>query len=453
MGCVIGILGKRGYRQDASQTFINEVSQRSGSQVSVDSPASRAQLPAKALDQPIRSTTMAQCRVIADSDDSDDELGIEEPVQHRRPGIVAAEEACAEAPAMEPLSSQGNGPASSPAAEALDLVEPGSNADRRASDSTDASFFNRVRDEQRRLALQNMAEQDRASLVENIVKMSQKASGSSSADKVSFTPLEARGKADHLSSATDITSPSAQLLKARSRRGALAQVSSASEVTTPRSNGGTNDEWDVPSSPEDGRAPKGTTSHGLATSGKRKRDATGQAGLLDGGELEIVQVPRSSSDRPAKKGKNASSPSDESVVPDTGNFYIAPSTLTPSQKRQYHKIQTPSGEMAHEEPTPVAGVQLPLSKPKSSCATTVAVSTPSRYASSGPRPSWELPQSPGQPEVAEETASRSPQDMDVEGRDDVIDVSRPSRFPSRGHQLTTLFCAVGIIPGHHSIGK
>lgn len=396
---------------------------------------------------------MAQRRVIADSDDSDDELGVDEPVQSRRPGVVAAEGACAEAPAMEPLSSQGGEPSSSPAAEALDLVEPGSNADRRASDSTDASFFNRVRDEQRRLAQQNMAEQDRASLVENIVKMSQKASGSSSADKVSFTPLEARGKVDHVSSATDITSPAAQLLKARSKKGARAQVSSATEVTTPRSNGGTKDEWDVPSSPEDGHAPKGATSHGLATSGKRKRDAKEQGGLFAGKELEIVQVPRSSSDRPVKKGKNASSPSDESVVPDTGNFYIAPSTLTPSQKKQYHRIQPSSGEIAHEEPRQDAGMQLPLSKPKSSCATTVAVSTPSRYASSGPRPSWDLPQSPGQPDVAEERASRSPQDMDVEGRDDVIDVSRPSRFPSRGHQLTTLFSAVGIVPGHHSIGK
>lgn len=367
---------------------------------------------------------MAQRRVIADSDDSDDELGLEEPVQSRRPGVAATEGACGEAPAMEPLSSQGGGPASSSAAEALDLVRPSSNAGRRASDSTDASFFNQVRDEQRRLARQNMAEQEQASLVENIVKMSQKASGRRGGDKVSFTPLGAHGRADHVSSATDITSPSAQLLQARAKKGARAQVISASEVTTPRSNGAAKDEWDVPSSPEDGQAPKGATNHGrLATSGKRKREAEGKAGLFAGAELETVQVSRSSSDRPVEKGKEASSPSDESIVPNTGNFYIAPSTLTPSQKKQYHRIQSSSGGSAQEGPTPEAGVQLPLSKPKSSCATTVAVSTPSRYASSGPRPSWDLPQSHGQPDVAEETASGS-QDMDAEGRDDVIDVSR-----------------------------
>lgn len=324
---------------------------------------------------------------------------------------------------MEPLSSQRDGPASSSAAEALDLVRPGSNAGHRASDSTDVSFFNHVRDEQRHLARQNVAEQDQASLVENIVKMSQKASGSSSDDKVSFPPLGAHEKADHVSSATDITSPAAQLLKARSKKGGLAQVSSASEVTTPRSNGGAKDEWDVPSSPENGHAFQGVTSHDLAASGKRKRDAKGRADLFAGAEPETVQASRSLSDRPVKKGRKASSPSDDSIVPDAGNFYIAPSTLTPSQKIQYQKMQPSPGEKAHGEPTPDAGVQSSLSKPKSSCATTVAVSTPSRYASSGPRPSWDLPQSHGQPEIAEEMTSGS-ENMNAEGRDDVIDVSR-----------------------------
>ena len=262
---------------------------------------------------------------------------------------------------------------------------------------------------------QQQQQQQRSNLIENIVRMSQKASGgtSSSGDNVSLPPKMGNKliKSSNVSSATDVTSPAVKLAnKGKANAGAPTtlsgkQVSSASEITTPRKSDG-KDEWDVPSSGDEGRSSKSSTKSTTKTYGKRKRGSISRpspaANLFIGPEeLEVAEVNRSSSDRlpAAKKGKMVEIASEESIIPDTGKFYIAPSNLTPSQKDQYKTVHVSSSDDTNRYdcgggavPPDFSMAPPPASKPKSSCATTIAYSTPSRYASSGPRLPWELAQ-------------------------------------------------------------
>ncbi|KAK6825744.1 hypothetical protein PG987_013238 [Apiospora arundinis] len=370
---------------------------------------------------------MATRRVIADSDEEEDD-DFDSPL---KPGPTAAPPAHrydvdveAEAPEMEPLS---------PVHQIGDALLHNHEYDQqqqqqqqRTSGSTDTTFFDNIHDEHRRMAQeqqqqqQHQQHQQRSSLIENIVRMSQKASTSSSGDTVSLPPKTAGGqaaKSSNVSSATDVTSPAVKLANKAKQKGTAVttlsgkQVSSASEVTTPRKSDG-RDEWDVPSSGDEGRANKSASraAGGSATKtyGKRKRGSISKpsASVPDfyagPEELEVAEVARSSSDRlpTAKKGKMVEIASDESIIPDTGKFYIAPSSLTVSQKEQYRRVHISSSDENNRERGGEDDVAAPdysmapppASKPKSSCATTIAYSTPSRYASSGPRPPWELAQ-------------------------------------------------------------
>ncbi|KAK7978265.1 hypothetical protein PG988_005755 [Apiospora saccharicola] len=378
---------------------------------------------------------MVPRRVIADSDEEDDD-DFDSPLKPAPiaaplspPAAVAVHrydvEGDVEAPEMEPLS-----PAHQIGDALLHNHKYGhQQAHQRTSGSTDTTFFDNIHDEHRLMAQQQQQQQQqqhqqqqqqqqRSNLIENIVRMSQKASGgtSSSGDNVSLLPKAGHKliKSSNVSSATDVTSPAVKLAnKAKANAAATTlsgkQVSSASEITTPRKSDG-KDEWDVPSSGDEGRSNKSSAKSTTKTYGKRKRGSISRPSLSSAAvaelfagpqELEVAEVDRSSSDRlpAAKKGKAVEIASDESIIPDTGKFYIAPSSLTPSQKEQYKMVHVSSSDdtNGHGSGGGAAAPDLsmappPASKPKSSCATTIAYSTPSRYASSGPRPPWELAQ-------------------------------------------------------------
>lgn len=370
---------------------------------------------------------MVPRRVIADSDEEDDD-DFDSPLKPAPTAAVSPPAAAAavhrldvdgdaESPEMEPLS-----PVHQIGDALLHNHEYGHQQPRqRTSGSTDTTFFDNIHDEHRLMAQQQQQkqkQQQRSNLIENIVRMSQKASGgtSSSGDNVSLPPKAGHKfvKSSDVSSATDVTSPAVKLAnKAKANAAAAAtttlsgkQVSSASEITTPRKSDG-KDEWDVPSSGDERRSGKSSAKSATKTYGKRKRGSISRpssaaAEFFAGPEqLEVAEVDRSSSDRlpAAKKGKTFEIVSDESIIPDIGKFYIAPSSLTPSQKEQYKMVHDSSSDdtSGHGNGAGAAAPDLamappPASKPKSSCATTIAYSTPSRYASSGPRPPWELAQ-------------------------------------------------------------
>ncbi|KAK8134656.1 hypothetical protein PG984_006668 [Apiospora sp. TS-2023a] len=374
---------------------------------------------------------MVPRRVIADSDEEDDD-DFDSPLKPAPNAAPVSPPAAAavhrydvdddaEAPEMEPLS-----PVHHVGDALLHNHEYGhQQPHQRTSGSTDTTFFDNIHDEHRLMAQQQQQQQQhqqrqqqRSNLIENIVRMSQKASGgtSSSGDNVSLPPKAGHKliKSSNVSSATDVTSPAVKLAnKAKANAAATTlsgkQVSSASEITTPRKSDG-KDEWDVPSSGDEGRSNKSSAKSTTKTYGKRKRGSISRPSLSSAAvadlfagpqEFEVAEVDRSSSDRlpAAKKGKAVEIASDESIIPDTGKFYIAPSSLTPSQREQYKMVHVSSSDdtNGHGSGGGAAAPDLsmappPASKPKSSCATTIAYSTPSRYASSGPRPPWELAQ-------------------------------------------------------------
>ncbi|KAH6646776.1 hypothetical protein BKA67DRAFT_580546 [Truncatella angustata] len=273
---------------------------------------------------------MASRRVIADSDDEDEGLS---PIK-----AFAEFEAHDPRLDMEPLSPQ-HQPAG-PILRQPSLLAV-ANAQNDTSGSTDPSFFANIFDEQQDKAMQQ------SHLIENIVRLSQKASaGSRDVSSPANGKAKSKGKKTPVnasSTATDITSPLV-LKKPGPRKSQLVQMSDATEFTTPRKSAG-KDQWDIPSSDDE---------HG----------------------------------KTAKKGVRES----DSNADDSSKFYVAPSSLSASQRRQYRKVQISGSHSGHSTIPDSAALMQPHSNHKSSCATTVAVSTPSRYASSGPRPPWEIEQ-------------------------------------------------------------
>lgn len=277
------------------------------------------------------SWIMAPRRVIADSDDEDDDFSPIKPAAVLEPRIQDAQ------PEMEPLSPQ-HQPAS-PIVQRQHSVPPAANAQDDTSESTSPSFFANVYDEHQGKALQQ------SRLVENIVRQSQKASRSSG--DVSL-PAQGQGRGrkaiiDESSTATNVTSP-APRAKLGPRKSQLAQMSDATELTTPKKSS-EKDEWDIPSSGDEAKPS-------------------------------------------SKKSARSSGP----IAADSPKIYVAQSNLSASQKRQYKKVQVPDSHPGDTAIPDSLGQMQPPSNHKSSCATTVAVSTPSRYASSGPRPPWEIEQ-------------------------------------------------------------
>lgn len=266
-------------------------------------------------------------RVIADSDEEEDFSPVRPASQNAIPDPRLD---------MEPLSPQ-HQPASTIARQHSILAVP----DQDTSGSTTASFFAKIYDEQQSKALKQ------SHLIENIVRLSQKASASSG---VVSSPVQGKGKGkknsvNTSSAATDVTSP-VLLTKAAPRKSQLAQMSDATEITTPRS--AAKDEWDVPSSGDEAGAS-------------------------------------------SNKGQQTT----ESATDESSRFYVAASNLSASQKRQFRRVQISDSHSSESAIPDSAGQMQPPSNHKSSGATTVAVSTPSRYASSGPRPPWETEQTTG----------------------------------------------------------
>ncbi|KAK8039809.1 hypothetical protein PG993_008220 [Apiospora rasikravindrae] len=419
---------------------------------------------------------MVERRVIADSDEEEDD-DFDSPL---KPGPTTAAAAHvtaiaghyagvdgdAEAPEMEPLS-----PVHQIGDALLHNLEYGEEQQQqqqqqeqhqRTSGSTDTEFFDNVHNEHRLMAQQ---QQQRSNLIENIVRMSQKASGgTSSSGDVSLPPKAGKVKSSNMSSATDVTSPAVQLALKKQNKGNILTtlsgkpVSSASEITTPRKSDGNKDEWDVPSSGDEARSNKSARpSSATKTYGKRKRGSVSKHAttmdLFAGGpdELEVAEVDRSSSDRlpSAKKGKMVEIDTDESIIPDTNQFYIAPSSLTASQKEQYRTVHVSSsddndgGEVAAAPDYSMAPP--PASKPKSSCATTIAYSTPSRYASSGPRPPWELAQ-PAVDEDGEVLGIQHNQE-EAEIAEDIVDLtSSPDIITSANGKKRGKTASTGKLP-------
>ncbi|RYP80815.1 hypothetical protein DL769_002285 [Monosporascus sp. CRB-8-3] len=339
---------------------------------------------------------MAPQRVVADSDDEEDSFS---PVKYP-----------ANTPEPEPLSPlhQASSPVDHPRDTAASRSHSNSN---HISDETDPSFFATIYDDQQNRALQQ------SHLIENIVRQSQKASTSSGDVSI---PANEKGKnrAKDTSSGTEVTSP---VVLSRPVNHQSTFGGGATQLTTPRKSV-RDDMWDVPSSPADSSSIRSVeSSRGkkktLTTYGKRKRSnaglTTGFAGteMSGRGENDIQ-------DQPEQAAADAAAPDDrrggdefaeppplpaskkpkvslyDATSENSTTFYIAQSNLTTMQKLEYQKVQVPSN--------PYAGLTETPANQKSSGVTTIAYSTPSFYASSGPPLPWErTPAVPQQADASE----------------------------------------------------
>ncbi|RYP07871.1 hypothetical protein DL764_002237 [Monosporascus ibericus] len=339
---------------------------------------------------------MAPQRVVADSDDEEDTFS---PVRYP-----------ANTPEPEPLSPlhQASSPVDHPSDAAASRSHSNSN---HISDETDPSFFATIYDDQQNRALQQ------SHLIENIVRQSQKASASSGDASIPVKGKD-QNRAKDSSSGTEVTSP---VVLSRPVNHQSTLSGGATQLTTPRKSVG-GDMWDVPSSPADSSSIRSVeSSRGekitLTTYGKRKRSnaglATGIAGteIAGGGENHAQGQPeQAAADAAApddcRGGDEFTEPSPlptskkpkvslyDATSENATTLYIAQSNLTTMQKLEYQKVQVPSN--------PYAGLTETPANQKSSGATTIAYSTPSFYASSGPPLPWErTPAVPPQTDASE----------------------------------------------------
>ncbi|KAI1210491.1 uncharacterized protein F4807DRAFT_423594 [Annulohypoxylon truncatum] len=293
---------------------------------------------------------MASRRVIADSDDED---GDDRPLTPLREDAEIP-------PEIEPLSPQ-----------LPDTQKP-------ISDTTDQSFFASVYDEQQSRAF------EQSQLIEQIVRQSQKASGGSDVSH----PAKGIAKKPDASSASDVTTSVA--LDNLGNQSSL--FNGASGDMSPRKS--TPGEWDVPSSAENATTSKpAKSSKGKDKSyGKQKRTpskftgSSATAKMFMGNDPAHGAHPTNNEDElsPRSATKRRKVSLHDSVLQDMpapANFYIAQSNLTTMQKLEYQRVNVSQNVYS--------GLPVTLPNPKSSGVSTVAYSTPSRYASSGPPLPWE----------------------------------------------------------------
>ncbi|KAI1388693.1 uncharacterized protein F4822DRAFT_403572 [Hypoxylon trugodes] len=311
---------------------------------------------------------MVPRRVIADSDDEDDgdNLNALSPAREET-GV----------PEVEPLSPQ---------------HRPSSDANNRTSGTTDQSFFAGVHDEQQNRAV------DQSRLIEQIVRQSQKASGSSG--DVSL-PAQGKRKRVGASSGTNVTSPDG-MSKLGNRMSLLSD--DATSITTPRKSAP--GEWDVPSSAEGVSAPRSAkSSKGKKEKsyGKKRRNSKtlGSSATAEIFMREGLAVEGATQESPARDGMSAAIDEvEQSPLPATKrrrlsilgpaiqeteavtNFYVPQGNLTTMQRLEYQQTSAPQNGYSN--------LYGSIANQKSSGMTTIAYSTPSRYASSsgGPLP-WE----------------------------------------------------------------
>lgn len=328
--------------------------------------------------------------------------------------------------------------------------------------STDPSFFQRVYDGQQTGA-------DATEIVPESVPVG--ASVSAYTEVSSAPPPGQRPPPESFSSLTPITDPAPASRKPkRNREARQAEIVDLTDITTPTKEatggaGGGSDVWDVPSSARSQR-------RATKTYGKRQR--TGQQQQLSLQQEEAASdmpptqdpydfpdttprtrkrprrgTPPSSAAQPGESSPVLLVPTDDagssgrrttrsrgrdSAAPaETGSssLYIAQSTLTASQKREYETVSLSSE----------AGVEVPeTSLPrqpvgmgemyKSSCATTIAYPTPSRVRSS--RRGAELFDGVDEDGVAGASPGRGDPDHQVRcydatwGGEDALTCSQPS---------------------------
>ncbi|KAK4453740.1 hypothetical protein QBC34DRAFT_394926 [Podospora aff. communis PSN243] len=312
--------------------------------------------------------------------------------------------------------------------------------------STDPSFFQRVYEEQRAAAAAG-----------NVSYLGP-------APEADMSLSQPRSQPKGSSSLTSITDPgtaSRKLTKSKDAQKKDVIDLTLTQVTTPRREIASKevDPWDVPSSPETKSA-----SHQLKTYGRRKRTnqqpKSSQPGqdpyvfpsmadpspaqttrktrgmqsplpTLGSDSSPVMLIPQTeengSSQRRSSRKKRPSfrSMGSDSLIPDTG-LYIAPSALTASQKQQYEVVALSSDPRQDtlEPALPVlsAGEQ---QLQKSSMATTIAYSTPSRFASSGKR--TEIP-STADPDALPNMAD--PDALPSTAGHEVLPVQAPEHEPS-----------------------
>ncbi|KAI0385258.1 hypothetical protein F5Y04DRAFT_182311 [Hypomontagnella monticulosa] len=359
---------------------------------------------------------MAPHRVIADSDDEDE---VDNPLGPPQGNIVGP-------PEIEPLSPY-HRPSMLPGHKQQHHLHnrqssfgvPDNHNHR--SNSTDQSFFAGIYDEHQSRALQQ------SQLIEHIVRQSQQASRSSG--DVSL-PAIGKGRKDGASSATNITSPE---LARKPRNQPSLFTDSASGITTPRKSAP--GEWDVPSSAES-LTGSPNSARKIMLYGPRRRNLLNA--LKNPAEIFIrdditarepdmhdeTLHPVHPSLQSESKGGELSAPS--AGVPDLpvpGRFYVSQDDLTTAQKWEKLEIQVPL--ISQLRPSGYAANQ------KSSGMTTIAYSTPSRYASSG----LPLPCEENYPGVEPD---ENPNVIDISSSRDVIggDLSDTRMAMVNGHKHT-----------------
>ncbi|KAI1358824.1 hypothetical protein F5Y08DRAFT_320962 [Xylaria arbuscula] len=348
---------------------------------------------------------MARHKVIADSEDEDegDDVLLIEP------------EGALERPEPEPLSPQ----------------HQAEGHHNHSSDTTDPSFFANIYDDQQGLAVQQ------SDLVENIVRQSQRACASSG--DVSLPALKRRRA--NPSSGTDVTSPR---VSSKPRNHSALFPDDASEITTPRKS--TGQEWEIPSSPEDGAASHHTK--GLAgrkgPDGEKKRtklslvssptaaapigaETTSEAHIEDDSRENQVEEGLEASAVSTPLARKPPTSYHNSALPDATKFYIAQSSLTTMQKLEYQKVTVSNS---------YGGLPGSLPHQKSSGVTTIAYSTPSGYSPVPPLPGEEfLAPSPQHLNILNMSSSPNMADSGFELPDQAISVPNIEvEIPAANHR-------------------
>ncbi|KAH8678137.1 hypothetical protein BX600DRAFT_493461 [Xylariales sp. PMI_506] len=311
----------------------------------------------------------AHRKIIADSDDEDE--GDFSPAKYTLN---------LDGPETELLSPQ-HQPAQAIASEpsALALSDP--QIHNETSGTTDPSFFAGIYDDHQRQALEH------SNLVESVVRLANIASASSGEVSLPAKAENARRRDnDIVSSGTNLTSP-VTVNRRGLRKSQLVLMSEVSEVTTPRKSAGKN-EWDVPSSDDDDPIPKerGLWVENTLKVDKKRKAPTSEHVVSDSAALDEVYTVTMSPEGALKRRRVSSTGQNNALDTGVTDFYIAESRLSISQRQQYRKTQD---GYQPDIPGTSAIETMPPPPHKSSGATTIAYSTPSRYASSGPKAVWE----------------------------------------------------------------
>lgn len=324
--------------------------------------------------------TMAPNRkVVADSDDSDDS---DDDNDNDRGEVIRPEaETGAEALSLvdshggdqrEALGDGHHHPVSTPQAEPLspDHQPPSHHHHHdggggQSSNSTSQSAFARIAAAQQEKVLQQ------SRLIENIVRQSQRVvvdigngSGGDGSGSSSRRWLDSEGGGSGTSGQGRVVLDLEGLAAQEEAAGAGQQQAR-----------GTRSEWDIPSSPEIPANDPLTTLRGQRSGTEELWDQP----ALPPAKRQRVSMHNTLGDS-SSSGKGS-------------GFYVAPSNLTTMQKLEYQRINVPqansnSNSLTGENTTAVRTTPTGQQQ-KSSCATTIAYTTPSRYASSGGRYPWE----------------------------------------------------------------